>query len=245
MTINVSDIRGVLFDIEGTISSIGFVYDVMFPFVLRELDDFLAVSEDQPAVIAASEQIASDAGFSSLSDWCAASGNSPLQTIAEEVRRLMAADVKATGLKALQGQVWRSGFASGELVAHVFPDVVPALQAFRERQVDLRVYSSGSVGAQKLFFGHTECGNLLPYFSDHYDTTLGSKKEAASYHEISTYFRTPIDQLLFLSDVVAELDAARASGWRTGLCCRPGNAVVDDDHGHPRLASFSELSFAT
>ncbi len=242
MAIHDPDVRGVLLDIEGTTSSVRFVYDVMFPFVLRELDEFLLTQGDQPEVVAACAQIARDAGRNSLVDWCAATGGTSRQTISEEVRRLMAADVKATGLKELQGLIWQAGFESGELVAHVYPDVVPALTAWRERGIELRIYSSGSVAAQRLFFGHTEYGDLLPYFSAHYDTTVGAKKDAASYRAIAADVGIPAGQLLFLSDVVAELDAAREVGWQTGLCCRPGNTPAEEGAGrHPRIDSFADV----
>ena len=146
--------RGILLDIEGTTSSIRFVYDVMFPFVRRELDAFLTEHWDDEAVAAACQQIALDAGHESLSAW---SSDDDAQKQADLVRgeviRLMDHDVKATGLKSLQGLIWRSGFESGEMVAHVYDDVAPALLQWKQANLDIRIYSSGSIGAQKLFFG--------------------------------------------------------------------------------------------
>lgn len=231
--------RGILLDIEGTTSSVSFVYDVMFPFVRRELDGFLAANWDKPAVAAACERIAQDAGAQSLSAFAA--GADPRVRIKAEVLRLMDGDVKATGLKELQGLIWEQGFNSGELRAHVYADVPPALEAWNKAGLDVRVYSSGSIAAQKLFFGHTEAGNLLPYLHGHYDTTTGPKKSTESYTQIAADMRLPPAKILFLSDVAAELNAARQAGYQTGLLRRPGNAPQDAS-GHPELASFAQVT---
>lgn len=225
--------RGVLLDIEGTTSSISFVYDVMFPFVRRELGAFLDQNWDAPEVLAARQQLATDADRTVPADrtW-----------IAAEVTRLMDADAKTTGLKQLQGLVWKSGFESGELRAHLFDDVPPALRTWHEAGVDLRIYSSGSMAAQKLFFAHTVAGDLLPLFSGHYDTTTGPKRKAESYGSIAADWNLPAEQIVFLSDVPAELDAARAAGMQTVLVHRPGNTDAPADMDHPTIKSFAELT---
>lgn len=225
--------RGILLDIEGTTSSISFVVDVMFPYVRRELDTFLRGQWGSPALCAACEQIARDAGQPALA--------ASREAIQAEVLRLMDGDVKATGLKQLQGLIWEAGFTSGEMRAHVYDDVPPALAAWNAAGKDVRIYSSGSVQAQKLFFGHTLVGNLLANFRGHYDTTIGGKKEAASYTAIAREFSLPPSDILFLSDVVAELDAAAAAGMQTGLTLRPGNAPVKPGHGHREVRSFAEI----
>jgi len=230
--------RGILLDIEGTTSSVSFVYDEMFPLVRRELAGYLDAHWDQSDLMAACEQIAIDAGHASLAAW-QSSPDAQRAAVEGQVVHLMDEDVKATGLKMLQGQIWKSAFHSGELVAHVYPDVVPAIRAWRDASIDVRIYSSGSVPAQKLFFGHTEQGDLLGLFSDHYDTRVGSKRESSSYQKIVDQFGHPPEQLLFLSDVVAELDAAAAAGMKTGLCVRPGNAAIDAPHDHPEITSFA------
>ncbi len=237
--------RTILLDIEGTTSSIRFVYDEMFPFVRRELRGFLTARGDDQDVTQACELIARDAGQPSLADWLAtAGGPSAQELVHDEVLRLMDADVKATGLKQLQGLIWKSGFESGELRAHVYDDVPPALQRWQAAGIDLRIYSSGSVAAQRLFFGHTEAGNLLPLLHAHYDTTTGPKREPASYHAITDDIGCQPADVLFLSDVVAELEAARTAGLRTGLCIRPGNAEPPADHDYASLHSFDEVHVA-
>lgn len=225
--------RGILLDIEGTTSSISFVYDVMFPFVRRELDPYFRSHWGELELAAACEAIAGDAGNPSLAA-------SPEQVKAEVVR-LMDGDVKATGLKQLQGLIWDAGFKSGEMQAHVYDDVPPAIAAWNQAGIDVRIYSSGSVQAQKLFFGHTIAGNLLPQFRGHYDTTTGPKREATSYASIAATFALPPREVLFLSDVPAELDAAKQAGLQTGLVLRPGNAAAKPDHGHGELRSFAEV----
>jgi enolase-phosphatase E1 len=240
--------RAILLDIEGTTSSIKFVYDVMFPFVRRELDRYLAEHWDDPAMLAARDAIARDAGQPSFADWIAPPGlprNDALngqRLVRDEVLRLMDGDIKATGLKLLQGMIWEDGFRSGELQAHLYEDVAPAIQAWRQRGIDVRIYSSGSIQAQKLFFGHTIHGNLLPQLSGHYDTTTGPKREAESYRQIAADIGQPAEAILFLSDVVAELDAARQAGMRTALVTRPGNALAPSDHRHPAVTSFAEVT---
>jgi enolase-phosphatase E1 len=137
--------------------------------------------------------------------------------------------------------IWRAGFDSGALRAHLFDDVPPALGAWQAAGRDVRIYSSGSVTAQKLFFGHTIAGNLLDLFQGFYDTTTGPKKEAASYEKIAAEFGFSATQIIFLSDVAAELNAARAAGLQTALCRRLGNAPVAPGHGHPEITDFREI----
>lgn len=235
-------VRGVLLDIEGTTSAIAFVYDVMFPFARRELAAYLDHHWSEVDCAAAAEQVAADAGHASLAAWAAKTGDDARSLVQAEVQRLMDADIKATGLKQLQGLIWQAGFESGEMRAHLFDDVPAAIQTWRDLGVDVRIYSSGSVHAQKLFFGHSEAGDLLPHFTGHYDTTTGPKKEAASYTLIADDWGFAPEAILFLSDVVAELDAAHAAGMHTALVNRPGNQPVDQPHAHPCITSFEQVS---
>lgn len=235
----------IVLDIEGTTSSVSFVYDEMFPLVMRELDMFLSEHADDSDVVAACDQIAVDAGHDSVLAWAGAGLESAdsLKVVAAEVRRLMDGDVKATGLKQLQGIIWKSAFESGSLKAHVYDDVTPAIQAWNDAGRTLRIYSSGSVQAQKLFFAHTIAGDLLSLFSAHNDTKTGGKREAESYRAITTEAGVEAVEVLFLSDVVEELDAAGEAGLLTGLVVRPGNKPVADGHSHPVIHSFDEIAF--
>jgi len=244
--------RGILLDIEGTTSSVSFVYDVMFPYVRKHLTFEVFANWMEPEYIEAFHTIAKDAGHESLDAWLKSQGltrDNPLRAadvVCKEVLRLMDADVKATGLKQLQGFIWKSGFESGELKAHVYEDVPPALTAWNAAGKDVRIYSSGSVQAQKLFFGHTIAGDLLPEFHGHYDTMIGGKKEQGSYQKIAAEFGIPASEILFLSDIEAELDAARATGLVTALVVRPGNASsASGKKPHPEIRSFGEIAVAT
>lgn len=231
---------GLLLDIEGTVGPIAFVTDVMFPFVLRELDGWLETASDE-VVVDLATQYAYDRGVNSLAEWQLGLDLGYREALRTDTHRLMEGDEKTTGLKRLQGMVWEAGFRSGELRAEVYDDVPPHLEWCRTRNVRVRIYSSGSVAAQKLFFGHSVAGDLLPLVAGHDDTTTGPKKESRSYSAISEKFALPPGEVLFVSDVTAELDAARDAGMQTRLAIRPGNPPQPPAHGHATLTSFDEL----
>jgi len=227
-------VRAVLTDIEGTTTPLSFVVDVLFPFAKERLEDACA-SKDLRFADAVrqlrQEHEAERGSGASVPDF----GNG-----APYARYLMELDRKSTGLKALQGLIWEEGYRTGELQGDIYPDVPEALRAWRERGIRARVFSSGSVLAQKLLFGHTAYGDLLPCFEGYHDTTTGPKREARAYAAIAESFGLPPGEILFLSDVVEELDAAREAGMRTGLFLRPGNKPAEPG-SHPVYRSFSEL----
>lgn len=201
----------VLTDIEGTTSSIHFVHEVLFPYARAHLADFVAERGRTPEVRRLLEEVGREAGRS-LSD-------------AQAVAQLVAwidEDRKVTPLKALQGMIWERGFRQGHFRAHVYEDAVRNLRAWHARGIPVYVYSSGSVQAQVLFFEHTEWGDLRPLFSGHFDTTSGGKKEPGSYRRIATAIGVRPAEVLFLSDVVEELDAARTAGMDTVWLVREG-----------------------
>jgi enolase-phosphatase E1 len=234
--------RCLLLDIEGTISSIRFVYDEMFPFARREIPQYVMAHFNDDSFAATIEAIADDVGYKSSSQWWEVGGaEDRVQAVIDAAINMMDQDKKATGLKQLQGQVWQSGFESGELRSHVYDDVLPALNAWQAKGLDIRIYSSGSVQAQRLFFRYTQIGDLLGFFSGHYDTTSGPKKEAASYSTIAEDIGMPPDVILFASDLVDELNAARQAGLQTVLCVRPGNPKVVDANGHTIVHSFDQI----
>jgi enolase-phosphatase E1 len=233
--------RAILLDIEGTTSSISYVHDVLFPYARRNLPAYLRDNWNKPETMEVCEQIARDADAASLQAFTAGAPPEQAQAkIAAEVLSLMDRDAKATGLKALQGLIWEHGFCSGQLRAHVYPDVPPALAAWNAAGLDVRIYSSGSIAAQKLFFAHTEAGDLLKFIRGHYDTTSGPKKIPASYRAIATAMNVPPGEILFVSDIVAELNAAREAGLATALSIRPGNAK-EENTGHRTMTDFSQI----
>ncbi|MCW8130420.1 MAG: acireductone synthase [Planctomycetota bacterium] len=234
--------QGILLDIEGTTSSVQFVYEVLFPYVRAHLDEFIEKSWKREGAICARELIAKDAGAESFPKWCGHLLMAERQKkLAAEVIRLMDADSKSTGLKALQGLISKEGYASGALRAHVYPDVPEAFKRWKDAGKAVRIFSSGSITAQQELFEHTEAGNLRPFLSGHYDTTTGPKREAESYRKIAAAWELAPREILFVSDVPAELDAACAAGMQTALSVRPGNAALPEGVTHPRIASFDEI----
>jgi enolase-phosphatase E1 len=220
----------ILLDIEGTVSPLAFVHEVMFPYARQHAGSYLKTHWGSGVI----SQLARAAG--------AAAFATPTEAEAA-VLRLMDADAKVTGLKLLQGLIWEDGFRHGELRSRIFDDVPHALAAWCRWGCEIRIYSSGSVHAQKLFFAHTKHGDLSVHFSGYYDTTTGSKKEAASYTSIAADCGLAAEQVLFVSDVVDELDAARTAGMFTALAIRPGNKPAPP-HDHPVITSFSEIELA-
>lgn len=235
----------LLLDIEGTTSSISFVTDVLFPYARRRLDSFLEENALAPFLLDTLEIIARDAGGSDFSSWCPHPWPSAeaREWLCAHLYRLMDADAKQTGLKQLQGGIWEKGYRNGSLRSHIFPEVPGMLRTWSRAGLPIAIYSSGSIAAQKLFFAHTEGGDLSPLFTGNYDTTIGSKREAASYRAIAADRGLAPARILFLSDVAEELDAARAAGLGTVLVERPGNRPVLSAE-HPRIKSFEELQLA-
>ena len=229
----VFDGRGILLDVEGTTSSIAFVYDVLFEYAKKEIGAFLDTHRSDPIVRELAVAIMAAAG-STLD------AADPTRAALAAID-LMNKDMKVTPLKTLQGMIWRSGFESGRLVAHVFDDVPPALAAWADSGLDVRIYSSGSIEAQQLFFHHTSFGDLTGHLRGHYDTTTGPKREAASYAAIATDMGLEPRQILFVSDVGPELDAARNAGMQTVLAVRPGNREPGGIFEHPSVTSFAEI----
>jgi enolase-phosphatase E1 len=229
--------KGILLDVEGTTSSISFVYDVLFAYAKQHVGEFLSGRRDDPLVRDLAGGLAATAGVPApdLAD------PAVVTRIALAAIELMNRDVKDTALKALQGMIWRSGFESGELVAHVFDDVPEALGRWTDSGLDVRIYSSGSIEAQRLFFAHTAAGDLTPLLRGHYDTTTGPKREAESYARIAVDMGIAPRQILFVSDVGAELDAARQAGMATALAVRPGNREAGGVLHHESVASFAEI----
>jgi len=224
-------IRAILTDIEGTTSSISFVKDVLFPYARKHMPAFVETHADKPYVQHWLAEAAKEAGFVSASQ----------QEIIELLQRWSDEDRKATPLKALQGMIWEEGYRSGEYRAHIYPEVAEKLREWKARNVDLYVYSSGSVQAQKLFFAHTEAGDLTSLFTGYFDTEIGAKRDVASYRSILGVIGRPGKNVLFLSDIAEELDAAHAAGMRTILLARPPS-VCPTGSAHPCVADFSAIT---
>lgn len=225
----------ILTDIEGTTSSISFVKDVLFPYARAKLPAFVREHGQEPEVRRWLDAVAVEISASACQD----------AVIVETLQGWIDADRKHTALKALQGMVWQAGYRDGDFTAPLYPDVAPALRAWHAAGHPLAVYSSGSVPAQKLLFAHTDAGDLTPLFSGFFDTEMGGKRDAASYRAIATKLARQPGDILFLSDVVAELDAAREAGLRTVLLDRrddyPQPRTGAAANGHPRVESFADI----
>jgi enolase-phosphatase E1 len=222
-------VRAILLDIEGTTTSIAFVYEVLFPFARAHLRRFLAdgSGDDRHAIREAlallrAEWAGDAAGRRAVPPW----NDEVPESAAGYLEWLMDRDVKSPALKRLQGLIWEGGYRTGELKGHVFPDVPRAFARWREASVTLAIYSSGSVLAQRLLFGATEQGDLTAFIAAFFDTGVGAKRWPDSYRRISAELNRPAQELLFVSDTPAELDAARAAGCQVLLAERPGNKTV-------------------
>jgi enolase-phosphatase E1 len=225
-----SKIRAVLTDIEGTTSSISFVKDVLFPFARQRLAGFIAEHRSEPDVQQALDDTRTLAGEPGLDE---------AATIAL-LTRWIDEDRKATPLKALQGMIWKEGYHSGRLKGDVYPDAAEYLARWRNEGLALYVYSSGSVLAQKLIFGHTELGDLTPLFSGYFDTAVGTKTDHASYAAIAEVIGLPASEILFLSDNISELDAAAEIGMAT-IALDRGEVVIPEGQPHAVAKDFSEI----
>lgn len=218
----------VLTDIEGTTSAIDFVHRVLFPYACERLPAYVRTHASDPDVRAALDAVRAETGD--------ADDEAAIATLLHWID----IDRKATPLKTLQGLIWETGYAERHFTAHVYVDAYDQLRAWHAAGVPLYVYSSGSIAAQKLFFGYSVFGDLLPWFRGHFDTTSGGKREADSYRRIAAAIGVAASEMLFLSDVEAELDAAREAGMGTVQLCRPD--THPESHGrHDCVANFRDI----
>ena len=204
--------KAILLDIEGTTSSISFVADTLFPFARKHLANYVAAHRETVAPILA--EVPGDDPVATLLEW-------------------MDEDRKATPLKTVQGMIWAVGYANGDLDGHVYPDTPVAMRRWRSMGIDIHIYSSGSIEAQKLIFGNSLAGNLTPLIGRYFDTTTGPKREADSYTKIADALDFAPSQILFVSDVAGEVDAAREAGLRAVL--------IDRDGGAGEVSSLAEV----
>lgn len=221
-------IQAVLTDIEGTTSSLSFVKDVLFPYSRAHLREFVQTHAGDPEVRRLLDDARREAG-AALDD----------ATLVEMLIRWIDEDRKLTPLKALQGLIWDSGYRRGELTGHVYDDAERLLRVWRDRGLRLYVFSSGSVKAQQLLFGHTEKGDLRVLFDGYFDTTIGAKKDAAAYRRIAESIGLAPADIVFLSDVAEELDAAQTAGMKTCWLVRAGDTPASDRH--PIARNFDEI----
>jgi enolase-phosphatase E1 len=240
-----SAIRGILLDIEGTTTPISFVHDVLFPFARARIHSFLESHWDEEEVVSDlsllraqhSEDIGQGATPPPLIDQ---PRDAQIESFTKYIHWLIDQDRKVTGLKSLQGRIWREGYLDGSLRAPLFTDVLPALERWTRAGLKVAIFSSGSVLAQQLLFAHTEAGDVTGFIDRNFDTNTGSKTTSKSYQKIAATWRLPAAQILFISDVVTELDAAAEAGMHTLLCLRPGNPPQPRAE-HQAVFSFDDV----
>jgi enolase-phosphatase E1 len=238
--------RAVLLDIEGTTTPIAFVHDVLFSYARSHVKHYLAAHFGAAEILddlARLREEHSDDLQRGLEPPALERGSrdDEVSSMAAYVCWLIGRDRKSAGLKSLQGKIWREGYLEGTLKAQVFEDVAPALRRWHGAGLKIGIFSSGSVLAQKLLFAHTEAGDLTEFIAHYFDTSSGAKTEAASYRRIASALGLRTGEVLFISDVVAELDAAVAAGMRALLCVRPGNQPQPSDEGRQLIRSFDEI----
>jgi len=228
--------RAVLVDIEGTTSTIAFVHDVLFPYADEHLDAYVAAHRSEPDVAQAMRDAAQLAGEPP---------DAGDATILAHLHHWLREDLKVTPLKSLQGLIWAEGYERTGLRGHVYPDAAAGLRRWHAAGLRLYVYSSGSVEAQKVLFEHSDQGDLSPLFSGNFDTATGPKREARSYAAIAGAIGLAPADVVFLSDVDAELDAARTAGMQTVRLLRPADTPPGAATTHPSAVSFDELDIAS
>jgi enolase-phosphatase E1 len=221
----------VLMDIEGTTTSLSFVHELLFPYAKKTMRAYVEKHQNDPEV----RRILADVQeYAQIDD-------ASLDQLIATLSLWMEQDRKITPLKSLQGMLWQAGYERGDFQGHVYRDVYEQLMRWKNENVSLYIYSSGSILSQKLLFSHTEYGDLTPLFSGYFDTGIGGKKEVSSYSAIANQMGLHTQDVLFLSDSLDELNAARAAGMETVLLCR--NEAIPSDCPHDAVTSFTEIYF--
>ena len=221
--------KAILLDIEGTTTSIQFVHKVLFPYAREALPKFVREHSEEPAIREILQQART----------AAALPESSVEAIIDQLVKWIDEDQKVPALKTLQGHIWKSGYENADFTGHVYEDTPVYLRAWKDAGIDLYVYSSGSVQAQKLLFGHSDAGDLCPLFSGYFDTKTGHKREEASYRAIAESVGLPAQDILFLSDITEELSAAAAAGMQTTQLVRDEDTRAGDTH--PVARDFSDV----
>ena len=232
--------KAILLDIEGTTTPIDFVHKTLFPFAKEKIDEFVAQNFDEikPEI----EQLKSEyrADFTNQIYGRSFREDSP-ESIADYLKFLIDADRKSTPLKSLQGKIWQAGYETGALQSEMFPDVAPAFERWTTQGIRIAIFSSGSILAQKLIFKYSASGDLSAFIDAYFDTTTGAKREAESYRRIAEKLDFDAAEVLFVSDILDELDAARVSGMQTALSVRQGNGQIAAEFTHRSVTSFDEI----
>ena len=229
--------KAILLDIEGTTTPIDFVLRTLFQYSKQHVAKFVEthLRELRAEIEALTSEHSKDETYTAALD------PNDARSVTSYLEFLIDRDRKSTPLKSVQGRIWQRGYESGELVSIVFDDVPRAFERWVDDGSVIAIFSSGSVLAQQLLFRYTDHGDLSRFISSYFDTKTGPKRSPASYVAIADELGVDIDDLIFVSDIVDELDAARSAGSMTALAARPGNPVIEEDVAHRIITTFDEL----
>jgi enolase-phosphatase E1 len=233
-------VKAILLDIEGTTTPIDFVLKTLFPFSKAKMDEFVREHFEEIGAEIAQLKTEYRKDFTGQLYGRDFREDAP-ESVSTYLKFLIDVNRKSTPLKSLQGQIWRAGYESGALQSEMFADVPRAFERWKKHSKIIAIFSSGSRLAQKLIFQYSNFGDLTPFISDYFDTTTGGKKEPESYRRIAEKLGFEPDDVLFVSDILAELDAARESGMQTVLSIRSGNGQITEDFTHRSVNSFDEI----
>lgn len=232
--------RVYLLDVEGTTSPVSLVSEQLFPYARKHLAGYLRERWDEPETQADLALLAEENRAELVEGAPRIAHVGDADEAFAYLLWLMDRDRKSTALKSLQGRIWKYGYEAGELVGTVFPDVAAAFARW-SKTAKVAIYSSGSVEAQKLIFRHSSAGDLTPFITSYFDTRTGAKTSSDSYRAIAAAMGVATEEILFVSDLLRELDPAREAGCMTRLSVREGNAPLADLHGHCAISSFAEI----
>ncbi len=229
--------QAILLDIEGTTTPIDFVHKTLFPFASAKMYEYVGQNfnpiKDEIAQL--KTEHAEDDSYTKDFD------KNSIESIVNYLQFLIKVDRKSTTLKSLQGKIWQKGYESGELKSEMFSDVPPAFERWKSNDKTMAIYSSGSVLAQKLIFRYSNFGDLTSRIDNYFDTKIGHKREVESYHSIALELSLKSSEIMFISDVVEELDAAKSADFKTILIIREGNKLINQVTHHPLIYSFDEI----
>jgi len=206
------------------------VYEVLFPYCRKQLSAYILQHRNDPLVREQLALVYDEAG-TALTD----------EQAIQQLLGWMDDDKKITPLKTLQGLVWDDGYKKGDFKGHVYNDVPVMLKRWHDQGIKLYVYSSGSVQAQKLLFGYSDHGDLSGLFSGYFDTRIGNKRDSNSYTQIASATDILPGQILFLSDIEQELQAADIAGMKTVLLARDVGSVAGN---FPCVQNFFQINLA-
>jgi enolase-phosphatase E1 len=221
----------ILMDIEGTTTSISFVHDILFPYSEQRLSQFVKFNEPPEAIrniLAETQKTVLEENKIQINE------EQSIDKLIEWIK----SDRKHPALKKLQGLIWSKGYRSAELKGHVYQDVPEALLKWTQANIQLGIYSSGSIEAQKDLFGFSIYGDLNTFISNNFDTSTGPKRDIASYNKICQELNIAPEDILFLSDISEELDAAKNAGFKTTQLVRLEDVPYS---GHDQVKTFRDI----